>query len=264
MTDPSDSRFKRYAGYYDLLYRDKDYAAEAQFVASVLESHAPRPGALEILDLGCGTARHARLLAARGHRVHGVDVSPRMVERARHELAGDAADVQNRVELSVGDVREVRLGRRFAAVISLFHVMSYQTARADFDAALATARAHLEPGGLFVFDAWYGPGVLTDPPSVRVKRVSGPEYSVLRLSEPDLRPSDNRVDVNFTVFVFSAADVVAEVVRETHSMRYWFAPEVAEAAEMAGFEVVELAEWMTRDTPKASTWNAHWVLRAVS
>src|ERR1051325_10396521 len=77
-----------------------------------------------------------------------------------------------RVRFVKGDARNVRLGRRFGAVISLFHVMSYQTTNEDLSASFITAREHLERGGIFLFDCWYGPGVLTDRPSVTVKHLS--------------------------------------------------------------------------------------------
>lgn len=256
------SNFERYARYYDLLYREKDYASEAAFVGSLLAAHVGRSAPLRILDLGSGTGRHARLLAAAGHRVHGVDLSADMVAKARLELSGDPAEVRARVTFGEGDVRHVRLDERFDAAVSLFHVMSYQTSQADLEAALATARAHLVEGGVLLFDAWYGPGVLADPPSVRVKRVQGPEFSVLRLSEPTLEPNDDRVDVSYTLFVSTPAGEVIDVTRETHRMRYWFNPEITVAASRAGFDVAELGEWMTRATPGPATWNAYWVLRA--
>jgi methylase of polypeptide subunit release factors len=65
------SVFGAYARYYDLLYRDKDYAAEAQYVHRLIQSHAL--GARSILELGCGTGAHAVLLAGEGYRIHGVD-----------------------------------------------------------------------------------------------------------------------------------------------------------------------------------------------
>ena len=258
----ADPAFARYASYYDLLYRDKDYDSEARFVASVIGDHMARPGGLDVLDLGSGTGRHARVLAAAGHRIRGIDISGPMVERARRDLALASPEVRSRVEFSEGDVRSFRAGRKYDAAVSLFHVMSYQTTDGDFEAALATARQHLDVGGIFMFDGWYGPGVLTDPPAIRVKRVTGPEFSVLRLSEPEMHSDENVVDVSFTVFICPTPDEVAHVVRERHRMRYWFHPEVAAVAARAGFEVVELSEWMTRVPPRASTWNAYWVLRA--
>ena len=45
--------FDTYAHYYDLLYQDKDYVAEAEYVAAYIQSHSPQ--AERILELGCGT-----------------------------------------------------------------------------------------------------------------------------------------------------------------------------------------------------------------
>ena len=56
--------FRRYSAYYDLLYRDKDYAAEAEYVARLIRSTLPE--ARRILELGSGTGRHGCLLAAMG------------------------------------------------------------------------------------------------------------------------------------------------------------------------------------------------------
>ena len=48
--------FGEYAKYYDLLYADKDYAAETAFVREIICRLAP--GARTLLELGCGSARY--------------------------------------------------------------------------------------------------------------------------------------------------------------------------------------------------------------
>ena len=57
------SVFGGYSRYYDLLYRDKDYAGEVAFVHGIIDEHAPQ--AQSLLDLGCGTGAHAAILAER-------------------------------------------------------------------------------------------------------------------------------------------------------------------------------------------------------
>ena len=52
----------------------------------------------------------------------------------------------------------------------------------------STAAKHLKPNGVFIFDFWYGPGVLTDPPVVRLKRLENEEIEVLRIAEPVMHP----------------------------------------------------------------------------
>src|SRR5438445_13789164 len=69
--------FSEYAKYYDLLYADKDYAAETAFVREVIRRHMP--SACSVLDLGCGSARHAIELVRNGFTVTGVDFSAHMI-----------------------------------------------------------------------------------------------------------------------------------------------------------------------------------------
>ena len=69
--------FGNYAHYYDLLYQDKNYVGETQFIHKLIQTHAPN--AKNILELGCGTANHALLLAKEGYQVHGVDMSQEMI-----------------------------------------------------------------------------------------------------------------------------------------------------------------------------------------
>src|SRR2546428_12354641 len=81
-----------YSAYYDLLYRDKDYAAEARFVAELVRRHGGRPPAgVELLDLACGTGRHLIELARLGMVVAGGGRSGGVVGPARREPGGGGA-----------------------------------------------------------------------------------------------------------------------------------------------------------------------------
>ncbi|HET9957131.1 MAG TPA: class I SAM-dependent methyltransferase [Polyangiaceae bacterium] len=246
------SVFGSYSRYYNLLYRDKDYAGEADYIRSLIEKY--RPGAKTVLDLGCGTGRHAQLLAGHGYELVGVDRSTEMLNVARQNAsaAGGAA----RTEFLEGDVRSVRLGRTFDVVVSLFHVMSYQNSNADLRAALATMRTHLAPGGLFIFDCWYGPAVLSLKPSTRILRLEDSESSVTRLAEPVLHATANVVDVNYHVFVKDKASAQVTELRETHSMRYLFSPEVELLAGLEGLRIDATLAFRADSPPGFDTWTA--------
>jgi SAM-dependent methyltransferase len=245
--------FDAYARYYDLLYREKDYAAESRYVSDRIRERAP--GARRILELGCGTGAHAVHLAQLGYEVHGIDLSENMVQRALARKRQLTADVAARISFDTGDVRSFRSGEEYDVVISLFHVMSYQTSNSDLGAAFATAAAHLQPGGLFLFDFWYGPAVLTEHPEVRVRRLEDDTIRVVRIAEPAVHTERNVVDVNYTLFVEDKASARVEQIRETHSMRYLFLPEIEQLASLAHFESLQAHAWLSSRTLQTGDWS---------
>lgn len=253
------NNFAAYASYYDLLYRDKNYAAEAAFVQRVVKRFDPRVD--RVLELGCGTGAHARQLAVLGLSVCGVDRSPAMVECALSSQAALTADFHHRLTFLQGDIRDLRLGEKFSCVLSLFHVMSYMVSNADLRQAFQTVKHHLMPGGICIFDCWYGPAVLHVRPSARVKQLEDEEFSILRIAEPEMRPNENVVDVNYTLWIRNRAADTLEIVKETHRMRYLFRPELHAFVEDAGMQILEAREWMTDREPGLDTWGVYFVVQ---
>jgi SAM-dependent methyltransferase len=244
--------FDTYARYYDLLYQDKDYAAEAEYVTSLIREHAPQ--AVRILELGCGTGAHAEHLARMGYTVHGVDISKEMFARAELRKASLPIEVAARLTFSVGDARTVNTDQIYDVVISLFHVMSYQSTNADLLAAFETAARHLSGGGLFLYDFWYGPAVLTQRPDTRVKRLENNEIKVTRIAEPVLNVSENIVDVNYHVFIEDKSIGGIEQLQEMHRMRYFFLPELALYRGQLWTELVSEV-WLDAGTLSEHTWS---------
>lgn len=250
-----NSVFEAYAGYYDLLYRDKDYAAEAAYVAGLLSRHSVPAGG-HLLELGCGTGRHAVELARLGYRLHGIDSSAAMIAQAEARrpecLAGQFV-------LRLGDVRTARLDMKFDAVISLFHVVSYQTTNADLLAMFQTAAYHLKPRGVFVFDCWYGPAVLTERPAVRVKRLEDENVRLTRIAESAIEPNENRVDVHYEILIENKDKPGLRRVSEVHRMRYLFRPEVERLLSDAGLALLAAEAWMSGAKLGWTSWNATFV-----
>jgi SAM-dependent methyltransferase len=251
--------FGGYARYYDLLYRDKDYRGETEFVERIIRPHVYDPR--RVLELGCGTGVHGIMLAERGYDVVGVDISDEMLGVASQRLAGQPAEIAARVHFVRGDVRDARVEGRFDAVLALFHVLSYQLTNDDLRAVFSGAKACLAPDGVFVFDCWYGPAVLTDRPTVRVKRLVDETSVVTRIATPTLHPNLNRVDVRYRLFVKDRRSEIVEELSETHRMRYLFHPEVELLAENAGLRVVSCGAWMSGREPGFSTWYVYFVLK---
>jgi SAM-dependent methyltransferase len=93
----------------------------------------------DVLDAGCGEGYLARILAGRGARVTGIDLSPRLVELAGTKAACGA------ITYRVGDlsVAHPELAGRFEAVASYFVLNDVEDHR-GFARTVADA---LKPGG---------------------------------------------------------------------------------------------------------------------
>jgi SAM-dependent methyltransferase len=102
------------------------------------------PPAAHILDVCCGTGYLAALLAARGFRVTGFDISREMLAYAR---AGAPA-----AQFFVADAANFHLGRAYDAAVSTFDSLNHLLDPAGLQAAFRNIAAALRPGGLVAFD----------------------------------------------------------------------------------------------------------------
>ena len=240
--------FDAYAAYYDLLYQDKNYHKEAKYILRLLEENGISSG--KILELGSGTGKHAEEFAKMGFVVHGIDLSPEMVQEANHR---NNNNLEGQLFFEVGDVRNFEAGKKFDAVISLFHVISYQIKNEDIQEMFKTAAKHLKPNGVFIFDFWYGPGVLTEPPAVRQKRLENKDIEVLRIAEPVMYPNENVVDVNYCIHIKQKESGKVSELNETHKMRYLFIPEILQFSSK-WFTLKTNFAWMKDSTPDFTDW----------
>jgi SAM-dependent methyltransferase len=246
------SVFSAYSRYYDLLYQDKDYAGEAAYIQSTLSRHGVVQG--NLLEFGSGTGKHGRLLAQQGYQVHGIERSAEMVAQSTQ---GAGFTCQQ------GDICTTKLADRFDAVLSLFHVVSYQTSNRNLAAVFSRAAEHLRIGGLFVFDFWYSPAVYAQRPVVRVKRMADEQVEIIRIAEPSIYPNENRVDVNYTIFARDLTSNEVTTVTETHPMRHFSLPEIDLLAAANGFERVDAEEFLTGKPPDEDSWGVCVALKRI-
>lgn len=156
----------KFAQVYDELYAGRDPAAEVARIHPLLTSHGR---AVErLLDIGCGTGRHAAAWCARGVRLTGVDTDSDAIAQARSR-----ADSLTPVpDFHVGDVAGLPQ-HGFDAATALFHVVNYIPDAAALIGTFRAVRDRLNPGAAFAFDAWNGVAALLDPPRVKDDTVIG-------------------------------------------------------------------------------------------
>jgi len=160
-----------------------------------------------------------------------------------------------------GDCTSTFLGDDFDTVISLFHVLSYQTSNEKILAMLNNAYRQLKPGGVFIFDYWYAPAVWHIGPTLRVKRVSNHQLAITRIAEPKCFREQNIVQVNYQTFVEDSTSSHISEIKETHEMRAFETDEIKEFANQTGFTLLHSEEWLTSHTPSKETWGVCTVLQ---
>ena len=202
--DPPAYRFYAdLATWWPLISPPEDYAEEAEFFASVLIG-AGIPGR-EVLELGSGGGSNAVHLKAH-FALTLVDLSAGMLAVSRR-LNPDCTHHQ-------GDLRTVRLGRRFDAVF-VHDAIDYMTTEADLRLALETASAHVRPGGVALF----APDHITETyePDSDCGGSDGADGRGARYLEwsGDPDPDDGCVVTEYA-FLLRQADGTVEVIHESH------------------------------------------------
>ena len=235
--------FNSIAEYYDLIYQNKNYLEEANYISKLLEKFSSSEK--NLLELGCGTGRHGLLLQEQGFNIEGIDRSSSMIKIAKENGYKNC---------SVSNIEDFNLTKPVDKIIALFHVMSYVTENIQINKILSSINNNLKSGGIFLFDIWFTHAVLTQRPEIKIKRVSNDVVEIVRIAEPYKYELDNLVDVNYTYYVKNKIDKTINCLKESHLMRHFSIPELNEFALKNGFKLLHTEEWMTSLKPSSSSW----------
>ena len=128
-------------------------------------------------------------------------------------------------------------------------------------AAFQAAARHLAPGGLFLFDVWHGPAVLSQRPSERIKEVADDRYRVKRTARPELDTNSSTVKVVYDMECEDRSCGETARFSEEHLMRYLFPTEVELLAQSCGMRLKAAEEFLTGQPPSPSTWGVAYLLQ---
>ncbi|MGW2182961.1 class I SAM-dependent methyltransferase [Streptomyces sp. NPDC001732] len=117
---------------------DQAIRLEAGFLSAALRLR----GSARVLDVGCGLGRHARLLAARGHRVLACERDAYTAEQAGAELRRNP---QPGVEIRHAAVEDLPSGLDLDGAYALMAPLGVDTVRNDDEAFLRAVRSVLPP-----------------------------------------------------------------------------------------------------------------------
>lgn len=203
---PNDERrlYGDLAWLWPVMSPPEEYADEAGYWLRELRSRLPA-GRRRVLELGTGGGHFLHQLVPEYDAV-AVDPSEAMLAHSRRLNPG--------VTHYVGDMRTVRLGETFDAVL-IHDAISYMLTEEDLRAAFTTARAHLEPGGLLIVapdhyaDTFTSPYVDDDTKSDGETTLTYVEYSVV------LDPHGTTVETVYTYYIARDGELRVEMDRHT-------------------------------------------------
>jgi len=138
--------YRNLARSYDRLTNDVDYEAVVDFYWQILNREGLKPRTA--VDLACGTGSVALLLAKKGLRVTGVDMSEEMLCVASQKVQALA----NPPLFVCQKLQQLRLPKAVDLAVCALDSLDYITDPVDCEAAIRRVYTALNPGGCFIFD----------------------------------------------------------------------------------------------------------------
>lgn len=201
-----------------------------------------------VLELGCGTGRLLIPVAEAGLAIVGLDASPDMLAIAGDKLERCGSDIQNRVQLVRGDMRDFALSGAFSLVTIPYRAFLHNLSVEDQLRTLERVREHLSRDGRLIFNVFdpraelLAAGRWTMPPERRREFLHPQTGNRVAIKE-DFRYDQDRQFVD-GAFVFEEIDAATgNIVATTQSpltLRYVFRYEMAHLLALSGFRVEAL------------------------
>lgn len=162
--------------YYHLLYSHRDEREAEYFIGNLTKYLNLKSGA-NILDMPCGSGRHALILRQLGFRVTGADLSPSNIQLAKDQEAEG-------LEFFVHDMREPLKAEAFDCVLNLFTSIGYFDDEEENIRTFRSLAVSCKSGGTVVIDFMNTAKVISELVPEETKTIEGIDFHISRyLSE---------------------------------------------------------------------------------
>jgi len=228
------------ADLYDHVVPYRDRPDVTFFVEAAQESGGP------VLEIGSGTGRVLIPTARAGIEIVGLDLSSHMLEICRERLLQEPEDVQARVQLVQGDMRDFELDRAFRLVTLPFRPFQHLTTVEDQLSCLGSIHRHLAAGGRLILDIFNPSLEALTSDTVGQEIGDEPEFTtpdgrrVVRrhkIVSRDLHSQINHVEL---IYYVTHPDGREERLVHAFPMRYLFRFEAEHLLARCGFEVEDV------------------------
>jgi SAM-dependent methyltransferase len=220
--------YNDYAKYYDLIFQQKDYDKEVEFIKSIIQKNSISKDS--ILDVGCGTGTHLYLLKDEFKTLYGVDVSKKILDIARKKIPD--ANFQE------GNMQDFKIHNKFDVITCLYSVFNYNLDKKSAIKTLKNFYKHLKSHGILII-ALYNEKNTEKQTSLHIGEDE--ETKVAKINEFKYYPEEKILISNHFLIVKDKGKVDFDIEVED-KFRIFDFEEIEEIVKKSGFK-----EYLTYD-----------------
>lgn len=224
--------------------------SEIDYLLGIINEKLNNHNNLNCLDVGCGTGAHAYRMAQSGLKVTAGDISKDMLNVAKAKHAHD------NIEYHILDATDFSMENRFNVVFALSHVIGYQLDNESVFKMLENIYNSLTSGGIFIFNFYHAPGVAENKLKSRIKNVQDKDLNITRCSNATNNLMENVLDLEYYYLVEELNEkenITSVTVHE--KMRYFSKLEIEYYLKNAGFDEIEIYNYLTKEALTEDDWN---------
>lgn len=233
---------------YDCVMRDVPYKQWSKYIVKLIRKFHPK--AKRILELACGTGTMLVLLRKYGFAVDGLDLSPKMIEKAKGKVR------DNDVKFFIADISNFEVDKKYDVQLCLYDSVNYLLELEKFNGLFKSVWDSLNDDGIFIFDISTEYNSIQNAILMNVEeRCFGFKYSrrSYYLRDDKLHVNEFRIETGSENFF------------ERHVQRIYKISEIEHVIENSGlFKTVDCFDGFSFS--KGSEWSerVHFVLKKIS
>ena len=208
---------------YLLVYKHRD-RSEAEILKNLVLKNVEREKVKLVLDMACGSGRHAISFAQAGFDVTAIDLSENLLNVAKSNAEKEKVNV----DFILSDIRKFNPEKKFDLVLNLFTSLGYFEKDDENAKVVQKAFELMNSGGWFVLDYFNKNYILNNLIPITVENIAGKRITQTR------EIKNNRVEKNI---------IIRNGEKESHyqeSVRLYSKEEVIKILERTGFEIVKI------------------------
>ncbi len=211
---------KTFAQLYDTFNSAKNYKKETNFLKKFIKKNFKHK--ITMLDIGCGTASHIKLLKNQNISITGIDLNPYMIKIAKKK--------NPKVKFKTANMKTFKLKKQFHLITALFNVFGYNLTKKDLKKTIKNAYNHLKKEGYLIFDIGFCslkdkyPGKSTPTQIDKFKK-----HNLTRIYNTEKHK--NIIHFNYTITTNK------ECIKGTHKTGFFKISKIKKILKQIGFDV---------------------------